>query len=207
MTEAVWNLDHTEPLWTDLLFLATKTYFLHTGKTIPYNVVAFLKENTFFLFSPMWNQSLPHELSVHHYSQNFQDSRTRHRHWVPPCLRLRRENIHVVITDLITHMDKKTRSLVLLPSKWGWEPSFCQVHCMRGGWGSATLQDWGIPSKKHLPHLPASMSYIQQGTGKRVCTYLSVALVQLCYFTLIHLVDTRLSRCPVPPSTIIYLLW
>lgn len=66
-----------------------------------------------------------------------------------------------------SHMDK-TGSLVLPPCKGGWEPGFCQVHCMRGGWCSSTLQDWGIHSKEHLPHLPASMSYIQQCTEKKV---------------------------------------
>lgn len=61
-----------------------------------------------------------------------------------------------------------TGSMILLPSKWGWEPGFCQVHCMRGGCCSATLQDWGIPSKKHLPHLTSFRVIHTTGHRKKV---------------------------------------
>lgn len=112
----------------------------------------FLKRVCFSCFlsheaKPPWKVStLPHELWVHHYGQNLQDSRARHRHWVPPCLRLRKEN-----PGCYHRFDHHTWTRRQDPAQqMGWEPGFCQVHCMRGEWCPATLQDWGIPSKKHL---------------------------------------------------------
>lgn len=67
-------------------------------KTFPMMWLLFLKRVCFSCFlsheaKPPWKVStLSHELWVHHYGQNLQDSRARHRHWVPPCLRLRKEN-------------------------------------------------------------------------------------------------------------------